>query len=87
MDWKTLEPIFITSIIGLVGWTLIEISNLRVSSGKIQTELAYVKDSIKDIKADINTIKLETANLDNKKLNVPVEFKLKPQFITNTNEE
>lgn len=85
MDWKTLEPIFITSIIGLVGWTLIEISNLRVSSGKIQTELAYVKESIKDIKSDINDM-METANLDNKKFNVPVELKLKPQFITNTNE-
>jgi len=64
MDWKTLEPIFITSLIGLVGWALIEISNLRVSSAKIQTEILYVKDDLTQIKNDLKIIRKETVLID-----------------------
>jgi len=52
MDWKSIEPLFVTSIIGLVGWSLVEISNLKVSTAKIETELNYVRESIKTIAGD-----------------------------------
>jgi hypothetical protein len=65
MDWKTLEPLFITALIGLMGWSLLEISNLRVNTGKIQTELVYMKEDLSEIKEDIGHIRNETAQLKN----------------------
>jgi len=73
MDWKSIEPLFVTSIIGLVGWSLVEISNLKVSTAKIETELNYVKESIKTIAGDIRQIKIESiGSTDTRNQYIPV---------------
>jgi hypothetical protein len=63
LDWKNIEPLFITGLLGLMAWSLLEISNLRVNTGKIQTELSYIKDDLEEIKNDVFHIREETAQL------------------------
>lgn len=55
-DWKTLEPFVVTSIIALIGWSLIEITNMKVNVGKIQTEVSYIREDIKSIKQEVVSI-------------------------------
>lgn len=87
MDWKSIEPLFVTSIIGLVGWSLVEISNLKVSTAKIETELNYVKESIKTIAGDIRQIKIESiGSIDTRNQYVPVSEPPKTNVINTSYE-
>lgn len=50
MEWKTLEPLLVTSIVALIGWALLEITTMKVNVAKIQTEVTYIRDDIKALK-------------------------------------